>query len=66
MKLHTAIERWPLNAPFRISGYTWEFLEVLVVHLEAEGCLGRAETTGVYYKADTPTGMLRQVESVRG
>lgn len=65
LHLSTQIERWPLIAPFRITGYTWEHLEVLVVTLEHEGRIGRGEAAGVYYRAETPTSMVTQVLSHR-
>jgi L-alanine-DL-glutamate epimerase-like enolase superfamily enzyme len=64
LKLRTRIEQWPLKAPFRISGHTWEHLDVLAVTLEGEGRVGHAEAAGVYYKNETPASMLRQLESV--
>jgi L-Ala-D/L-Glu epimerase len=63
--LHTALEKWPLVAPFRITGHVWEHLEVLVVTLESQGYSGRGEAAGVYYRDDTPAAMLRQVEAIR-
>ena len=66
MKLHATIEKWPLVAPFRITGYTWENIEVLLVTLEREGKVGRGEASGVYYRNDTTASMLRQIESIRG
>jgi len=65
VKMHAALERWPLLAPFTITGYTWDCVEVLVVRLELEGFQGRAEAAGVYYKGDTPAAMLQQLESLR-
>lgn len=64
LKLRTKIEQWPLKAPFRITSHTWEQLDVLLVTLEREGHIGRAEAAGVYYKNDTPASMLRQLEAV--
>jgi len=34
LTLHAKIEQWPLAVPFRITGYTWEFIDVLLVSLE--------------------------------
>lgn len=59
------IERWPLTAPFRIAGYTWEAIEVLVVHLEQDGFIGRSEAAGIYYKDETPRGMKQRIEALR-
>src|SRR5690242_7562618 len=65
LRLGTKIERWPLVAPFRITGHTWEELQVLVVTLEHEGRTGFGEAAGVYYKAETPASMVRQVLEAR-
>ena len=65
MKLRTSVEQWPLAEPFRITGYTFEHVDVLLVTLESEGCEGRGEAAGVYYKHDTPAVMIQQVEGVR-
>ena len=65
LRLRTKLESWPLKAPFRITGHTWEHLDVLLVTLEGEGHVGRGEAAGVYYQSDTPASMLRQLEAVR-
>jgi L-alanine-DL-glutamate epimerase-like enolase superfamily enzyme len=65
LKLHAAIEKWPLVAPFRITGYTWEHLETLFVRLETAGCVGQGEAAGVYYRKDSPALMLKQIEALR-
>lgn len=64
--MNAQIEQWPLNAPFRISGYTFESLEVVVVTLSRGEHTGRGEAAGVYYKRDAPATMLEQLRSVRG
>jgi L-Ala-D/L-Glu epimerase / N-acetyl-D-glutamate racemase len=63
--LSVAVEQWPLTTPFRITGYTTEVAEVIVVTLESGGCRGWGEAVGVYYRDEDPRSMLRQVESVR-
>ncbi len=65
LRLGTKIEQWPLVAPFRITGYTWEQLKVLVVTLEHEGRTGSGEAAGVYYKGDSPASMVGQLMSLR-
>jgi L-alanine-DL-glutamate epimerase-like enolase superfamily enzyme len=65
LTLRTQIEVWPLAAPFRITGYTFTTVEVLVVHVKKDGCVGRGEAAGVYYKHDEPRSMIRQVEALR-
>ncbi len=61
LTLSTQIERWPLVAPFRITGHTWRDLEVLIVTLEHQGQRGTGEAAGVYYKAETPASMVKQL-----
>src|SRR5690349_24493395 len=65
LKLHVALEQWPLRVPFRITGYTFEALNVLLVTLATERAIGRGEGIGVYYREETPDSMLRQIEAVR-
>lgn len=65
LTLHAEIERWPLLAPFRIAGYTFEAIDVLLVTLQWQGHAGRGEAAGVYYKSDKPDSMIRQIESLR-
>jgi L-alanine-DL-glutamate epimerase-like enolase superfamily enzyme len=65
LKLRAKIEQWPLLTPFRITGYVWEFVDVLLVSLEKDGHVGQGEATGIYYKNDKPAGMLEKIESLR-
>jgi L-alanine-DL-glutamate epimerase-like enolase superfamily enzyme len=65
LTLRTQIERWPLVAPFRITGYTWEAVDVLVVSLGIDGRVGCGEAHGVYYRNDNPASMIKQIESLR-
>jgi L-alanine-DL-glutamate epimerase-like enolase superfamily enzyme len=65
LKLNIEIEQWPLKAPFRITGYTWNHVDVLVATVESDGQAGRGEAAGVYYKNDTPASMLSQIEAIR-
>lgn len=60
-----AIEHWPLDVPFQITGYTFTSLEVLVVSVSDGVYVGRGEAAGVYYLNDRPAGMIGQVEAVR-
>jgi L-Ala-D/L-Glu epimerase len=65
IRLETAVERWPLRAPFRISGYQWEAADLFVVRLERDGCVGWGEASGVYYKGETANSIQQQVEAIR-
>src|ERR1700737_3904377 len=66
LKLSLSLEKWPLVSPFRITGYVWEAVEVLVVGLEQDGCFGWGEAAGVYYRNDRPEQMTKTLESLRG
>jgi len=66
LKLHVEVEKLPLSAPFRISGFVFEEQEVVVVTLGAGGHRGRGEASGVYYLGDTAQTMVAQIEAVRG
>jgi L-alanine-DL-glutamate epimerase-like enolase superfamily enzyme len=65
MKLTTCIERWPLAAPFRITGRTFEHIDVLVVLLHDGRVVGRGEAAGVYYRNESPESMAAQIEAAR-
>jgi L-Ala-D/L-Glu epimerase len=65
LRLQMKIEQWPLKSPFRITGYTFNDVDVLVVTLEANGRLGRGEAHGVYYRNEGPESMMEQIESLR-
>jgi len=65
MKLATTIERWPLAEPFRITGRTFEHIDVLVVVLSDGALTGRGEAAGVYYHEESPERMSAQIEAVR-
>jgi L-Ala-D/L-Glu epimerase len=65
MKLHVQVERWPLAIPFRISGYLFEQMELLVVSLERDGVVGRGEASGVYYRSETAASMTAALVALR-
>jgi L-Ala-D/L-Glu epimerase len=65
LTLRTEIERWTLVTPLRITGYTWDVLDIVLVCLEKDGCIGRGEAHGVYYLGDKPASMMKQIESLR-
>ncbi|HWW31231.1 MAG TPA: dipeptide epimerase [Steroidobacteraceae bacterium] len=65
LKLHVAVEKLPLAAPFRISGFVFLEQEVVVVTLDDEKHRGRGEASGVYYLNDTAQAMLAALESTR-
>jgi L-alanine-DL-glutamate epimerase-like enolase superfamily enzyme len=65
LKLHVDVEKWPFKAPFRITGYTFVHLNVIVVRLERDGAVGRGEAAGVYYRGDDIARMQGQLEAAR-
>jgi L-alanine-DL-glutamate epimerase-like enolase superfamily enzyme len=65
LTLEVKSEQWPLVAPFRISGYTFELIDVLLVSLSREGHTGCGEAAGVYYLKDDAKSMSASLEQVR-
>ena len=43
LTLRAKVERWPLTVPFRITGYTWEHIDVLLVSLERDEQVGQGQ-----------------------
>jgi L-Ala-D/L-Glu epimerase / N-acetyl-D-glutamate racemase len=66
VRLQVALEQWRLATPFRITGYVFETIDVVVVTLERHGQVGRGEAAGVYYRNDKPRAMVDQIEALRG
>jgi L-Ala-D/L-Glu epimerase len=64
MHLQIDNERWPMKAPFRITGYTFTESEVIVVTLTEDGVSGRGEAAGVYYRGESPQTMRQQLEAI--
>jgi L-alanine-DL-glutamate epimerase-like enolase superfamily enzyme len=56
---------WPLREPFVISRGSQTTCEVVVVHLAADGHVGRGEAVGVDYHGETIASMRAQIEGVR-
>jgi L-alanine-DL-glutamate epimerase-like enolase superfamily enzyme len=65
LELRVVVEEWPRRKPLRITGYTFECVRVVVVHLVKDGYEGRGEAAGAYYKNESAESMVRQVEDVR-
>lgn len=63
--LQLEIERWPRKTPARITGYTFDAIDVLVITLIKDGHQGRGEGVGVYYGADNAASMRQQIEALR-
>ncbi|MBS0419950.1 MAG: dipeptide epimerase [Proteobacteria bacterium] len=66
LTLTVSVEKYPLKEPFRITDYTMEDTELVIVTLERNGHRGRGEASGVYYRVgDDIPGVVRQIEAVR-
>jgi L-Ala-D/L-Glu epimerase len=65
LKLRVEVEKLRLSAPFRISGFVFEELDVVVVTLEDGAHRGRGEASGVYYLGDDAQTMVAAIEAVR-
>lgn len=65
MEVEVRLERLPLRAPIRITGYTFVDVPVLVVTLRDGEHVGYGEAAGVYYRNDAPASMLGQIEALR-
>jgi len=64
-ELRVAIEKLPFAAPFRIAGFVFESLEVIVAEFSDGTHRGRGEAAGVYYLGDTAPRMAEAIEAVR-
>lgn len=65
LKMHVAVEKLLLSAPFRISGFVFEEQDVVVVTLDDGRHQGRGEASGVYYLGDTAQSMVASIEAAR-
>ena len=65
LEMRIDVERLPLKAPFRITGYTFTEVPVAVVTLRGGGVSGRGEAAGVYYLDDTPERIADTLEAHR-
>jgi L-Ala-D/L-Glu epimerase len=59
--IQTSLERWPFKEPFSITGHTFSASDVLVVRVCQDGLTGWGETSGAYYKNETPAQMAAQI-----
>jgi L-Ala-D/L-Glu epimerase len=64
--LQVDVEKWPLQAPFRITGYTFVEIDVVIATVSCGGYTGRGEAAGVYYRSENAASMVTQIEAVRG
>ena len=65
LRLRVEVQKLRLSAPFRISGFVFEELDVVVVTLDDGSHRGRGEAAGVYYLGDTAQTMVVEIEAAR-
>ena len=65
LKLDFSTQRLPFAAPFQISGYVFEDVEVVVVTLDDGQHAGRGEASGVYYLGDDAAAMTCALDAAR-
>lgn len=65
MKLTLAVEKLPLAAPFRISGFVFQQQNVVLVTLNDGDHRGRGEASGVYYFQDDAANIVATIEANR-
>jgi L-Ala-D/L-Glu epimerase len=65
LKLDVSMETLPLKAPFRISGYVFESVSVVLVTLSDGQNEGRGEASGVYYLNEDASAMATAIEGAR-
>lgn len=65
MQLLANTERWSLELPLVITGYTITAVEVIVATVVDGKFQGRGEAAGVYYRNESVAHMLAQLEAVR-
>ncbi len=54
-----------LKEPFRISGYEFRGFPAVVAHIGENGCTGRGEAAGIYYRGDDAAHMETAIEHAR-
>jgi L-alanine-DL-glutamate epimerase-like enolase superfamily enzyme len=65
LRLHWAVERWPLREPFEIAREVMHELPLLHLRLtDRHGHSGQAESAGVDYDGETPASMGAQIDAV--
>ena len=63
-EISTAVEHWPFIRPFRITGHTFDGVDVLVTTVESGPFRGCGEAVGVYYRSETAARIAAEVERV--
>jgi L-Ala-D/L-Glu epimerase len=65
ISLTVEVETWPLKSPFRTAVHTVLSIDLIRVDLRSGGHVGQGEAAGVFYRKETASSMLAQIESVR-
>lgn len=65
LAMEVSLETWPMKSPFRITGFTFHEIPLVVVTLRQGGFTARGEACGVFYLDDTPEGIVAQLEELR-
>jgi L-alanine-DL-glutamate epimerase-like enolase superfamily enzyme len=65
MDIAVRVETWPLIHPFRITGWTYDALDLVVVTVRDGEHEGRGEAAGVDYLGETPAGIADSIASMR-
>ena len=65
LRVRADIERWALRAPFRVAGFSRDFVDVLVVQLQSGDACGRGEATGVRQMGESARLMQDQLAEIR-
>ncbi|MBZ5793468.1 dipeptide epimerase [Burkholderia contaminans] len=65
LSLSLRIERWPLAAPFHITGHVIDAARLVSVTVDDGHYAGNGEASGVFYLGETPESIAAQIERVR-
>jgi L-alanine-DL-glutamate epimerase-like enolase superfamily enzyme len=66
LELNVAIQTYPLEKPFRITGHTQLNADVVIVTLQRDGLRGRGEASGVYYReGEDISRIVHKIEGAR-
>lgn len=65
MDISVRVETWPLIHPFRITGWTYDAIELVVAEIRDGDHVGRGEAAGVDYLGETPAEIADTILSMR-
>ena len=64
MRIEKDVHSFKLKSPFAITGHVFDAINTLGITLKHNGCRGRGEAVGVYFKNETPHSMKEQIENL--